>query len=560
MNKIFATLLLCLSLNATAQNYRSPLDIPLSLSANCGELRGNHFHSGIDIKTQGVTGKPVYAIEDGFVSRIGVSPSGYGLALYVDYPSTGHTSVYGHLERYAPQIADYVKKKQYEKESFAVDLTLNKDQFPVKKGQVIAYSGNTGSSGGPHVHFEIRDTKTQRVLDPLVYYKNMIADTKSPDVRGIAVYPVPGRGVVNNSSNPLRQAVSAIKSGGYSSPKTPIEAWGTIGLGIKSYDRMDNTTNIYGVKKVSLYVDDKKVFESYTKEFDFDQTRMINSFTDFSDWKKHKSFYMQSFIEPGNKLPFYTAVNNGYIDIKEQRPYKIRYELEDIYGNKTNYRFDIQGKKSTISVPSGCSMIFSSNQDNLFVNNDFKLIILKGNLYNDLCFKYAKSSSDNYYSSIYKVNDEPIPLDSWSDVSIRVENDALANKKQYGIVQLINGKRSWIGGKYADGFVTGKIRELGLNLAISSDTEAPIITPIAPEKWSTQGSIKLKLTDNLSGISSFRGTIDGKYVLFVHDVKSNIYTYKFDPDRIKRNTNHKFIFSATDGVGNTSEYRTDIVY
>lgn len=560
MNKLLVFILLSLAIQTTAQNYASPLDIPLLLSANCGELRGNHFHSGIDIKTQGVTGKPVYSIEDGFVSRIGVSPGGYGLAIYVDHPSTGHTSVYGHLERYAPQIANYVKAKQYEKESFEVDLRPNRNQFPVKKGQIIAYSGNTGSSGGPHVHFEIRDAKTQRVLDPLVYYKDRIADTKSPDVRGIAVYPVPGRGIVNGSGKPLRQSVQPLKDGGYSSPKEVIEAWGTIGLGIKSYDRMNETSNIYGVKKVSLFVDNKKIFESYTKEFGFDETRMINTFTDFEDWKLRKSFFMQSFIEPGNKLPFYTSVNNGYIDIKEERAYNIRYELEDLYGNKTSYGFNIEGKKREIPTPSGCSMVFSWNHENRFVNKDFKLIIPQGSLYNDQCFKFSSTISDKYFSSIYKLNDMPIPLHKWSAVSIKIDNDVLKNKKQYGIVQIANGKESWIGGTYENGFVTGKIRELGLRLAVSSDTQAPTISPILPSKWESQGIIKIKVTDNLSGVASIRGTIDGKYVLFTYDIKSNIYQYKIDSSRMERGKNHKFVFKATDGAGNTAEYSSTFVY
>lgn len=541
-----------------AQNYRSPLDIPLLLSANCGELRGNHFHSGIDIKTQGVTGKPVYSIEDGFVSRISVSPSGYGLAIYVDHPSTGHTSLYGHLDRYAPPIEAYVTEKQYEKESFAVDLSLNKNQFPVKKGQLIAYSGNTGSSGGPHVHFEIRETKGQIVLDPLVFYKNMIEDTRSPDVRGIAVYPVPGRGVVNGQPTVLRQAVSTLKNGNFSELKNPIQAWGVIGLGIKSYDRMDKTTNVYGVKKVSLFVDNNKIFESYTQKFPFDQTRMINSFTDFADWKLRKSFFMQSFVEPGNKLPFYTSVNNGYVDIIEQRVYNVRYELEDLYGNKTEYKFDVLGRKQGIPVPSGCSMVFSWSHENRFINNDFKLIIPKGALYNDQCFKYSKINSDKYFSFIYQVNDSPIPLDSWSDITVKVDNDVLSNKKQYGIVQLNNGNQSWIGGTYSDSFVTGKIRELGFDVAIGSDINAPEITPIQPEKWSTQGTIKIKLTDDLSGISSFRGTINGKYILFVHDVKSNIYTYKIENNKLKKGNSYKLVFKAVDGVGNSSDYTRNL--
>ena len=197
MKKIFLFILISISLNLSAQNiYRSPLDIPLILSANFGELRPNHFHSGVDFKTQGVVNKPVYSIEDGYVSRISVSPSGYGLAIYVDHPSTGQTSVYGHINKFTPKITKYIKEKQYEQEAYKIDLKLSANEFPVKKGDLIAYSGNTGSSGGPHVHFEIRNTSDQLALDPLVYYKDRIEDTQAPLIKGIAIYASEGKGAV----------------------------------------------------------------------------------------------------------------------------------------------------------------------------------------------------------------------------------------------------------------------------------------------------------------------------------------------------------------------------
>lgn len=560
MNKIITSVFLFIAINCFAQQYRSPLDIPILLSANCGELRGNHFHSGIDIKTQGVTGKSVYSIEDGYVSRVSVSPSGYGLAVYVDHPKTGHTSVYGHLQSFAPRIAEYVKKMQYEKESFRVDLKLNPSQFPLKKGDLIAYSGNTGSSGGPHVHFEIRDTKSEKVLDPLLYYKHLINDTKSPDVRGVAAYPVPGRGVVNGSYEPLRQNISLLKSGTYSSPKESVEAWGLIGFGVKSYDRMDGTTNIYGVKIVRLFVDNNKIFESNTVSFSFDETRKINTFTDFADWKLNRSFYMRSFIEPGNTLSFYTSTNNGYVDINEERTYQLKYELEDIYGNKTIYPLTVIGKKQNVPIPSGCSLVMTWNEDNRYISDDFSLTIPKGNLYNDICFKLSQKASGEYYSNIYTVNDLPVPLDKSGEVRIKMTSDPLSNKNAYGIVQLNGSKKSWIGGTYKDGSVTASIRELGVNLAISSDQDAPNITAVLQNKWIQQGVIKLKVTDNLSGIASFRGTIDGKYALFEHDVKSNLYTYKLDSSRLSKGRNHKLVFTAIDACGNKTEYVEEFYY
>ena len=199
---LFILLFTVFSTTAYSQQYTNPVNIPSALSGNFGELRNNHFHSGIDYKTQQVINKPIIAIADGYVSRINVSPGGYGLALYIDHPETDHTSVYGHLNSFSKSIADYVKEQQYERESYSVTLYPGQGILPVKKGEQIALSGNTGSSGGPHLHFEIRDTKSQDPLDPLQFLGRNVSDTQRPDIRGVAFYPVEGKGMVNGSSNP----------------------------------------------------------------------------------------------------------------------------------------------------------------------------------------------------------------------------------------------------------------------------------------------------------------------------------------------------------------------
>lgn len=567
MNKIITTIFLFLSLNSFAQDYRSPLDIPLLLSANFCELRNNHFHSGIDIKTQGVEGKPIYSVADGYISRIGVSPSGYGLALYIDHPN-GQTSVYGHLSSYNVRIGEYVKQEQYKQESFRIDVKLKPYQIPVKKGELVAYSGNTGGSGGPHLHFEIRDTKTENALDPLVYYKKLISDNKSPNIKGIAAYPVPGRGVINGTILPLRQAVSLLKSGEYSGLKQSIEAWGLIGFGIKAYDRMDATSNIYGVRIVKLSVDGKQIFKSETAGFSFDQSRMINTFTEFAEWRLNKSFYMQSFIEPGNKLPFYSAVNSGYINIDEERPYKISYELEDLYGNKSTYDFTIRGQKQNILTPSACNQVLIWDEDNKYNTDQFSLSIPKGNLYNDVCFTLSQASSTDFFSDIFTINKTPVPLDKSGEVTIKLSSDPISNKKQYGLVQVNNNNKrgAWVGGTYKNGSMVASIRELGMRLTVSADTEAPKVTRV---ESSTSGKrrvivpkdeIRLRVSDNLSGVATFRGTIDGKFALFTHDMKSPIITYKFDPARLKKGITHKLVFTATDACGNSTQYTADFVY
>lgn len=561
MKKIITALFLLLPLHIVAQQeYRSPLDIPIYLAANFGELRPNHFHSGIDLKTDGVINKPVYAIEEGFVSRISVSPSGYGLAIYIDHPS-GETSLCGHLEKFAPKIAEYVKEKQYEQQSFAIDIRLAPTTFPVKKGELVAFSGNTGSSMGPHVHFEIRETKTQRALDPLVFYKKQIKDTQPPLINGIALYPQPGEGSVNNKGGVYRTNIAKSKSGEYLKPQDTISAWGKIGLGISAIDKMDGTNNIYGVKKVRLLCDEQEVFSSDISSFLFEQSRMINSMIDFNYWYIHKRFYMKSFVEPANKLPIYKTVNSGYINIDQEKAYNMHYELEDIYGNKTTYRFTVIGKKQEIPIQRPCSLAMVWYQDNHYISKTFTLDIPKDYLYDNIGFVLKKKDSPDYFSQIYSVHDSYVPLNDYCRMRLEISKDTHVNKKQYGVVTISSkGGESWAGGVYKDGYMEVMIRELGHTYAVTYDNKAPIITPFMPAKWIVNQKISIKASDDKSGIASYKGTIDGEYVLFERDIKAPTYTYKFDAKRLKKGEIHKLVFTVTDRASNISKYESEFKF
>lgn len=560
MKKIIIVLFLLSSFNSIAQeNYRSPLNIPIYLSANFAELRPNHFHSGIDLKTEGVINKPVYSIEDGYISRVSVSSSGYGLAIYVTH-TTGKTSVYGHLNKFAPSIAEYVINKQYEAEQFNIDITLDKNDFPVKRGDLIAYSGNTGSSFGPHVHFEIRDTETQRVIDPLLYYETLIKDTQPPIIKGIAVYPVAAYGVVNNKDIPFRQSLVKLKNGEYSNIDNTISAWGKIGIGINAIDKMDGTTNVYGVKKVKLLCDGKEIFASDISSFLFEQTRMINSLIDYDYWYRYKAFYMKSFVEPANRLPFYKTVDSGYVTIDKEKDYILTYELEDLYGNTTSYQFTIKGQKMNIPSPRICSQAMVWYQNNYYISDEFSLNVPKEYLYDSIGFVLNKVESDSFLSKIYSVHDAHIPLNGYCPMTLKIAEDTIPNKSLYGIVVVEGNKESWVGGTYKEGYMTVNIRELGQKYAVSYDNKAPVITPVTPQKWVPQKQITIKLSDNKSGIASYRGTIDGQYVLFEKDIKAPAYTYKFDPKRLKKGEKHRLVFTATDRCGNTASYKYEFTY
>ncbi|WP_315286712.1 M23 family metallopeptidase, partial [Tannerella forsythia] len=494
MNKWKKMLLVCLGLTGltvSAQTFRSPVDIPILLSGNFGELRNNHFHSGIDFKTQGVEGKNIRAVKDGYVSRILVSPWGYGHALYVKHPDST-MSVYGHLRNFAGHIATYVKEQQYAQERFSVDLSPEPSQFPVKAGELIALSGNTGSSGGPHLHFEIRDLRTGEPVDPIVYYKDKIKDTRPPKVRSVMICPVGGQGVVNGSQQKQRIKVVTAKDGRQSvTGKT--EAWGKIGFSIHIDDYMNGTSNVYGVKEITMRVDGKEMFHSYQGRFSFDETRYLNAWVDFAEWRGKKSFYTKTFVEPGNRLRFMTSKNRGYLTVDEARTYHIEFELTDAFGNTGRLALAVTGRPQTILPPdtAGATHFYHSGE-NRFGASGIRMHIPRGNLYNDLYFRHSSYADTAYYSEVHTVHDTPVPLHRNGHLSLHLLADTLADKGKYGIVSVDGRRKNWIGGSYRDGWIDADITELGKRYAVDADTVPPVITAVDSSLWRSKEMIILR--------------------------------------------------------------------
>ena len=535
---------------AEAQQLRKPMDIPVLLSGNFGELRSNHFHSGIDFKTQGVEGKPIHSVQDGYVSRISVSPWGYGNGLYITHPD-GTTTVYGHLQKFSQKITAYLKEKQYEQESFNVNLSLTPDELPVKEGELVALSGNTGSSGGPHLHFEVRDTETEEPMDPIEYYKDLIKDTQAPKIQGIMVYSMPGKGVVNGSRRKLELKPVTAKNG-KQTLTGKIEAWGEIGLAVKGYDYMDNTSNIYGIKDITLTADSQVIFHSNLDRFAFDESRYLNSFTDFEEWKEHRSFYIKSFVDPGNRLRFIESLNRGILTIDEPRTYHLTYQLADAFGNTTRLSIQIEGKEQPIpEVDTENTELFHWWSDNRFGAKGIRLTIPKGNLYDDLYFRYSVKEDSTALGATHILHNKPVAFHKSAQLSLRLQTDTLENKQQYGIVRLQNGRRSWTGGVYRNGWVDADIKEMG-SYTLGQDLVPPTITPLNPETWVSKQAIALRLSDNLSGVQTYRGEIDGQYVLFEMNSKS-VITYHFDKERLARGK-HTLKLVVTDACGNQSTY------
>jgi len=541
--------------------YTAPLKIPFFLSGNFAELRPNHFHAGIDIKTQGKTGLPVFAAADGFVSRIAISPSGYGNVLYINHLN-GTTTVYGHLDRYAPHIEEYVRKIQYEKEVFAIDQEIEEGILPVKKGEQIAKSGNSGSSGGPHLHFEIRRTKEKILLNPLLF--NMpVKDKTKPVVQALMVYPISDDASVSGKQIPQRFE-TVLAGNAYQIKANPtIQVFGKIGFGIQSIDLLDGSTNKCGIYSIKLTVDNELIYSFTMDDFPQEESRYINSHMDYDRAIRLGQRLYRTWIQPGNKLNIYDTVEkHGIYKATDDHLHQVNYEITDAYGNSTNLSFKIQSKelKTTPAEPQGEE--FKYNRNNHIRNDELEFSVPEGALYDDVDFIYKQNPAlPKFYSPIFQLHNAYTALHFACQLRIKATNlpAALQSKAMLAQIDPASGKIYSATGKYMDGWVEGNIKVLG-NYAIAVDQVAPKITSlsISENKLIKGGnSLKFKITDNLSGIETYRGTIDGKWILLEYDLKNNLLSYTFDKSRFQFNKNHSLILEVTDYKGNTSTYKAN---
>jgi len=534
-----------------AQRLASPLDLPLQLSGAFGDLRANHFHAGIDFRTQGTEGHALRAVRDGYVSRVSVAPWGYGNAVYVTHPDDSLITVYGHIQRFNSKIAAIVKDRQYKKESFAVDISFGTDEIPVKQGDIIAFSGNTGSSGGPHLHFETRDMRNGDYTDPLVYFQSRIKDARKPLVRGLMVYPVEGKGVVNGSQKSVNLPFTLDKN---DDPhiSAVLEAWGEIGLGIRATDRMDGTSFSYGIRDLLQTVDGIETFRINTDRFSNEESNNINSLTDYERWSATGQFYIKTFVEPANNTRFIASRNSGKITVNEERDYKIVIQLTDLYGNKTVVPITVKGKKQEIMpLDTVGTTLLRWYEYNEFASPGVSLAVPLGNLYGNVRMRYGVSASSFYYSDVHVLHNKPVPLHTSAQLSILTNKNA-SNPERLGIVRInqYNGRAAWIGGSFHDGWIDANIGELG-TYTVALDTIPPEIKPLEPELWVKRNKIVVKITDNLSGISTYRGDIDGKFALFEYDGKKAQISCALD--RLIPGS-HRLILTVSDRAGNKSEY------
>ena len=325
-----------------AVTYCSPVHIEVSLAGNFGEPRPNHFHGGLDIKTQQEEGKAVCSIGDGYVSRVSVNVGGMGNAVYVRHPD-GYTSVYGHLQRFAPGIEALVRKYQYHHQCTDLDIELDARDYPVTQGQIIALSGDTGASMGPHLHLEIRDNATGNLMDPLEFIPELLTDTVSPKAHALMAYPIEGEGLFCGKTEQQRFDFNDHDLG------QEFTAWGTVGFGLYADDYMQGSANPCGIRYTTLLVDGKEVFSSNVHNIPMKDNIQVNIWGDYDYFMENQQWFMRSFILPGNTLSILkTDTTKGIIDFNEEREYQIRYIISDFFGNKSEYPFVVKGMKDSL--------------------------------------------------------------------------------------------------------------------------------------------------------------------------------------------------------------------
>jgi len=514
--------------NAFAQTenyYLDPLNFPIQLAADFGELRTNHYHMGLDIRTQQVENKPVFAAAGGYVSRVYISPYGYGNMMMVTHPN-GTTTLYAHLNRYFDALTQYVKQQQYKSQSWEQDLTIPANMFPVSKGQQIALSGNTGGSEGPHLHFEIRDTKTGMHYNPQL--KGIeIPDNIPPAISGFywydrrfSTYQV-GANVVTLRKNAEGYATNTIKV------PSPI-----VGLGIVARDKTSNSPFYFGIYSAQVFLDGKQVFQFRLNNFDNAQSRYVNAGTDYKRIAQGGSKVQYLFVLPGNKLNIFDGTQgDGSINLTDTLVHDILVKVADAEGNISNIKSQIQfvpSLEKETAVPTSNFQALP-NKPGHFQTANASFIYTENTFYDIVPFHMSESAATSSLqaSPTIHLENSSIPVHDFYTVGIHYQGNP--DLKQYAVLQLKRGKDGSVTkGNWSGNRLIGKFNRLG-NVAIVLDSVAPNIISVNVRDnmvLSTNGRLTVRVSDNMGDFQSFTGTVDGGWLLFSR--RGNTFTYEND--------------------------------
>jgi len=536
--------------NLDTLGFLSPVTHPLQLTGNFGELRSNHFHSGLDIRSSnGQTGDPIIAVEDGWVSRVKVQLTGYGHALYIDHPN-GYTSVYAHLVRFSPELEKYLNRKQNILESYTVDLYLDQEQLQVSKGDTIAFMGNTGRSTGPHLHFEIRETKTEEPINPFHFgIKNL--DTRKPVIRSVKFY-----GLDKNLVQINQKTINVSKQ---KKATVTIDAWRT-GIGVLAHDFIDGSWNKNGIYAFQVFVDDSLYFENKFDQFAFHQTRYLNASIDYPTKVNQGSKYLLAYRKPGNSLDMYNKNNgNGVIKLYKDQPRNLRYVAIDFDGNQSEVNFILKRKAEISELkPRSYNYYVQHEEAQHFKIGKLDVQLPAGSLYQDAFFNLSYESSDQFPKFNIAEKDQACHLYYEIKLDVSQMPDSL---KQKLYIAYLSGSGNSIGGTIVGDTLTAKTNRFG-SFKLAIDETPPSLTILSKLTGLEPGDrIKVKLSDNVGVLGyaqevNWNVYIDGRWILAPYDLKSKKIQF-FLPKSIAAGS-HILTITAVDDRGNTHSINREI--
>lgn len=535
--------------------YHAPLGIPLILSSNFGELRPNHFHMGIDFKTNNRIGYNLYSIDEGFVSRIKVSPYGYGKVVYIDHPN-GVTSVYAHCSEFKGKVDSIVRVTQEKEQNFEVEIFPRKGEISLKRGEIFALSGNTGSSTAPHLHFEIRDTKTEAALNPLVFGFD-IADSQAPEIRGVKVYALTKDGYRFPNKSTARTATKG-SSGYYISgnqitiPSNYCTKSGGIGIAVDVIDRLDGASNQCGLYGSILIVNGDTIFGQRTNRVPFESTRYVNSHKDYEDYMMSRKQYHKCFKTTQNSLPIYEYGENGIIKCKPGDVLKINYVGYDSKGNRSTLNFDIVISAGEMNPHDGLGIDLTYLQPghSLQLENEQRQVQFGV----ETVYEPLKLNESLLNTTIGKA-DEPVH----NAYKIRVKSSEQPDGKHYIEIITAKGSKRTMVADYADGWYTVESKYFG-QYSLKKDVTAPTISTKNFKSTTTFTSAKTlewKIGDAHTGIADYDLFIDGKWYLIEYESKGSFVTFN-RPDGMIGKKELKLI--VKDEVGNVKEWVKEIEF
>lgn len=529
----------------------SPMNIPLYSTGSFAELRGSHFHSGLDIRTFGKTGYNVYAPMEGYVKRIKVQAFGGGKNLYITHPN-GYTTVYMHLERYCGEIEKFVKEYQYKNQVYEFDYIFAKPTIYVKLKDTIAISGESGSVAGPHLHFEIRKTATENPVNPLLFLN--IEDNIPPYIESFAITPLKGASVDNSSNDKIIK----VKNNNAFNSEDTIVALGKVFFSILAFDPSLNSSLRNGVLNYELYVNGKKIFSHKINEFSFANYGFVDAVINYPLYVKTGKRYLCSKMMENGKLPYNTYLDNGILEVKEDSVYRVEWKLSDIKNNTTTFAFHIKGFQTEEAVKNLTLKPkvkrINCLENSTFVASDSSSFIFQKNcLYQSIDLEHYERKGT--YSNVHTLHNIFEPVKKKFTIKIKPYRIDNRLKDKYLIVKINSkGNLSSVGGRVKNGFVETTIGDFGV-FAVWIDTTAPQIKPLnfknKTKLSSKQRTLKVKISDNLSGIASYNGYLNDKWILMEYDGKNARLTYTID-EKLKKGDNTLKIV-VKDKKNNTQE-------